>query len=258
MDVSQRPLFRGNLHSDYDVILVNRLGTIDKVIYLKSVRQAGVEFEISAKGSKFDGKLDNNIYRAKSKILEYSLCNSWDYFVTLTIDKSKYDRYDLEKYRLDLSKWINNLNRRASIRYLFVPEFHKDGAVHMHGLVSGIPSSDIVINEFGYSDWVPYHNKFGFISMEKVKDPVAVSFYITKYITKDLASAVSTCGKHLYFSSKGLNKAVSIFKASGAELTISPDYETDYCKVKVLDNTKADYHQFIGYEKLIFDSFPEY
>ena len=40
-----------------------------------------------------------------------------------------------------------------------------------------------------------------------IKDKVAVSFYITKYITKSLGNDVSRLGAHLYYASHGLNKA---------------------------------------------------
>lgn len=43
-----------------------------------------------------DTKLDNNFSRARSMVLQYALCNPWDDFFTGTLDKAKYDRYNLD------------------------------------------------------------------------------------------------------------------------------------------------------------------
>lgn len=46
-----------------------------------------------------DTKLDNNFSRARNMVLQYALCNSWDYFFTGTIDRAKFDRFNLDAYR---------------------------------------------------------------------------------------------------------------------------------------------------------------
>lgn len=43
-------------------------------------------------------KLDNNLSRARSMVLQYALCNLWEWFFTGTLDKRKYDRFNLDKY----------------------------------------------------------------------------------------------------------------------------------------------------------------
>ena len=43
-----------------------------------------------------DAKLDSNFSRARSMVLQYALCNPWDYFFTGTLDREKMDRYDLD------------------------------------------------------------------------------------------------------------------------------------------------------------------
>lgn len=51
-------------------------------------RNPGFEDDIkkSAKGSVNNEKTLDNIMRARRKVLEYALCNPWDYFATFTID----------------------------------------------------------------------------------------------------------------------------------------------------------------------------
>ena len=97
-----------------------------------------------------DGKFASSISRARSMVKEYGFCNPWNYFVTLTLDAKKYDRYDLGKFKADLQQWVRDERKRHKLIYgregrlivLFVPETHKDGAWHLHGLVGGLPIED--------------------------------------------------------------------------------------------------------------------
>ena len=86
---------------------------------------------------------------------EYALCNNWEYFVTLTIDKKKQDRYNLQNYIHDLGVWIGNYNKKynTKLKYLLIPEKHKDGAIHCHGLFSGVSWKVFFINsnKYGYA-----------------------------------------------------------------------------------------------------------
>ena len=240
---------------DYNVITVKRMGSIDKVCYSASCRQAGIIVPCSKKGTAFDGKLSNNISRARSTIFEYSLCNKWTYFATLTIDKNKFNRYSLPEYKKALSQWLNNYNRNGvKVSYLLIPEFHKDGAVHMHGLLSDIPFKDLCINENGYLDWIPYHEKFGFISIGRIQNDFAVAIYITKYVTKELALSIKDCNAHLFYASKGLKKAERIYKAVNASLLAEPSYKTDYYSVLSLNNEEFDYHDYIQAGNCVYDA----
>lgn len=158
-----------------------------------------------------DEKLANNISRARSRVLEIALCNPWEWFCTLTIDGEKQDRSDLDGFIRDLGVWIGNFNKkyRCSMKYILVPELHKDGVSwHMHGLLHNVPDEALVRNEFGYLDIPYYRNRFGYISLSAVKDHERVSRYITKYISKSMSSRVADKAKHLFYSSKGLNGRV--------------------------------------------------
>jgi len=183
-----------------------------------------------------DTKLGNNISRAKSKVLEYALCNEFDYFVTLTINKDKHDRYDLKAYYKSFSKFLNNYNYRycVKVQYLLIPEKHKDGAWHLHGLIKGLPLDHLKKNEHGYLDWPHYRDKFGYISLDPVRSIEKVSFYITKYINKDLESSIEELGAHLYYVSKGLKKAEEIKRGTLFADSIPYDFKNDYVKIKWL------------------------
>jgi hypothetical protein len=58
------------------------------------------------------------------------------YFVTLTHDAAKVDRYDDRAIIRRMSQWCDNQVRRRGLAYVLVPERHKDGAIHFHGLFS--------------------------------------------------------------------------------------------------------------------------
>lgn len=186
-------------------------------------------------------KLDDNLSRAKARIIELAWCNQWDYFVTLTLDPVKYDRFNLKNFRTDLSQWLRNYGRKTNtkIDYLLIPEKHKDGAWHMHGFIKGLPReclreftleeklphylrTKIKANQAQY-DWDDYRLKFGYINCETIKNHKAVSKYVMKYITKDMSRSVSEANMHLYYCSKGLNRAELIAKG-----TMSPHIVPNY------------------------------
>lgn len=230
---------------NYGTVRVKRMGNIDRIVSYWGESYIG-EKKHSDKCSVNNEKLDNNLIRAKGKIKEYALCNDWEYFVTLTIDKNKHDRYNLKQYKQDISKFINNFNtnNNCRIKYLFIPEFHDDGAVHMHGLLCGLSNDYLVINKYGYLDWPAYHKSFGYISLSAIRDKTKVAYYITKYITKDLIKHKTELGSHLYLCSKGLKKGEVIYEAE-TDLKVW-NYENEFCKIAEIDNSKEDYTDYIN------------
>jgi len=71
--------------------------------------------------------------RARSALKDIALCTPFKYFVTLTLDQTKCDRYDMSEITKKLNNWLDNCVRRKGLTYVLVPERHKDGAVHFHG-----------------------------------------------------------------------------------------------------------------------------
>lgn len=72
--------------------------------------------------------------RARGQLRDYALANEMAYFVTLTLDAARCDRYDMSAIMRRVNRWLDNLVRREGVAYVLVPERHKDGAVHFHGL----------------------------------------------------------------------------------------------------------------------------
>ena len=194
-------------------------------------------------------KLPENIRRAKSKVFELALCNEFTHFCTLTFSPEKVaDRYDLEACMKRFCKWMNNYNtRRARVRYLLIPEPHKDGAWHLHGLISGIPGDDLraftleehlpanIRKELSKGrpvfQWMAYDKKFGFCTLSPIRSADAISKYITKYVTKELGSSVKELNAHLYYHSQGLKQKELLYSAADCILP-DPDYAGSYSKIK--------------------------
>jgi hypothetical protein len=209
---------------DYQII--KKYGQKDKVILLPR-DPANRVIKPKSEWTKYDKKLWNSIARARSKILELGLCNEWDYFITLTIDPKKYDRHNLAAYYKDLGEWLYNYRRKTGqkIDYVLIPELHEDGAWHMHGLIKGIPPGKLSLFKIGqhpkklvdarYLNWEDYARKFGFCSLGEVEDHAAVSHYITKYVTKSLATQSRRLGSKLYYRSQGLKEAEEVIRGKG-------------------------------------------
>lgn len=71
--------------------------------------------------------------RARAAVREIARCNRFSWFVTLTLDRQRIDRYDMRVVTKTLNQWLDNQVRRKGLAYVLVPERHKDGAIHFHG-----------------------------------------------------------------------------------------------------------------------------
>lgn len=158
-------------------------------------------------------KLDNlarSFRRTRSALYMYARQCIWDYFITLTFSPDKIEnRYDYSLCMKKVHKWINNCKVRKAkdLLYLLVPEQHKDGAWHIHGLLCNTTGLTFTDSGKRYSGKIVYNLddwKLGFSTATKVTNTYKVSAYITKYITKDLCSV--TPGKQRYFVSKSIPK----------------------------------------------------
>lgn len=190
-----------------------------------------------------EGKFSQSLSRARSVITQVVICNDWQYFATFTIDRSKYDRYNLPAFYKAFTQWIRDQRKKYGIKlqYAFVPELHEDGAWHLHGVVRGLPDDMVCpfvrgfhpkkLVDGGFLNWPAYANKFGFCSLAPIRDPVAVGFYVTKYISKDMERSVCDFGAHTYYCSIGLNRAVPMGYVYGrfAVLDCFLSYSGEFC-----------------------------
>lgn len=75
------------------------------------------------------------VRRARARVREIALANGFDLFATLTTDRERVDRYDDKEVLRRFTKWAENQVQRYGMKYVVVPERHKDGAIHFHGLL---------------------------------------------------------------------------------------------------------------------------
>jgi hypothetical protein len=95
-----------------------------------------------------DREIDNRaraVRRAKARMRADCRANGWvpgrrcqpnefRWFVTLTTSPEKLDRYDDKDILRRLTNWLRNASARFGLCYVLVPERHRDGALHFHGL----------------------------------------------------------------------------------------------------------------------------
>jgi hypothetical protein len=140
--------------------------------------------------------------RARSAVRDLALANPMRYFITLTLNKECIDRYDAATIIPRLQVWLDNMVRRHGLKYILVPEHHKDGAIHFHGFIndalrvvdSGVKQNGRQI--FNLPQW-----KFGFTTaIELYGDYNAAVGYVCKYIAKEQEKI----GGRWYYSGGGL------------------------------------------------------
>lgn len=207
--------------------------------------------EMYGLGSNYEREVEENDNlirskrRAKSHLLDYALCNNFSCFVTLTLSSEKIDRTDYKTIINKFSVWLDNRVRRQGLKYVAVPEFHRDGAIHFHVLcndVLKVVDSGTVIRPTGgrpvkketairqgynitecrtvynITDWI-----LGFSTMYHTYGDVrAVANYIVKYITK------------------GDRKVGGRWYYSGGEL-LKPVYRYDYVSYNDVNDYDYDF-----------------
>ena len=112
----------------------------------------------------------------------------WQWFVTLTFTDDVHQERAFKLYRV----WISKLNR-----HLFGPRWHKrepfgvfwvmayeltkGGRIHLHALLSGVAET----RRLDWMDnWSALDEIAGYPRIWPVANQVAVSMYVTKYVTK--------------------------------------------------------------------------
>ena len=239
-----------------------------RLVVMKVPMSNGWEPDYIPPRDKNEFKLDESLIRARGKIFEYAMVNGFDHFITLTLNKEKIDRHDLDEYSRKLGQFIRNYRRDygVSIEYLLIPERHKNGAWHIHGLIKGIPFEHL--EQYTLQDTIPekmrsmirdgrklfkwpaYQDRFGYCSLEAVKDKKSVAKYITKYITKSIEitqSDASRKNKKLYYHSRGLLGAKKLKEGTFLAGSVPSEwisFENEYCMGFEL--TRSQYEAISG------------
>lgn len=191
--------------------------------YIGSGRtSSGRETETSDKAQ--EERTRRQVYAIRRRIRGYAFSNNFRWFVTLTFNPEKVDSSDYETAKNTLLKWCRRMrDRHDRFDYLIIPELHKSGAVHFHGLLGDIPAhfvgalnpktgKPIIRHDrqvYNLAEW-----EYGFSDCEEIESPERAASYITKYVTAALLTDKEMYNKKRYFNSQGLAKPVVSFGMS--------------------------------------------
>lgn len=154
------------------------------------------------KATKRQDNIDRSVRRTRSVIKDIMLSNNFDLWCTWTFNQKRVkNRYDINECRRVLQTWLRNqkTNNSPNLRYLIIPEYHEDGAVHFHGFLKGFNGrlkdskkrtkhNQTIYNATGYYSGFTQFVKIGerFDSSSFKEDYKRVTNYMSKYITKDM------------------------------------------------------------------------
>lgn len=209
-------------------------GKIEIAVYHTSrFRHAGSSRPPSGEGTETtdraqEARTRHQVYAIRRRIKGYAFSNDFRWFVTLTFDPKKVDSSDYGTAKDTLLKWCRKMrdkNRKKDKQfdYLIIPELHKSGAVHFHGLLSDISANFVEAENpktgeplirhgrqvHNLTDW-----KYGFSDCEEIESPERAASYITKYVTAALLADKGMYNKKRYFNSQGLAKPSVAFGMS--------------------------------------------
>lgn len=146
--------------------------------------------------------------RTIRKVFDYSACNDFSYFLTMTFNPQLVDSFNYDECVKKMSNWLKNFRiTKASFSYIGVPEKHKSGRFHFHFLVSSEIAPYLI--DSGHKDRGGHtvYNILGFkwgftTAIEIYETGGRLASYLSKYITKDLCN--SEFGKKRYWHSTDL------------------------------------------------------
>lgn len=224
--------------SVYSSVVVKDYGSFKKVYFFKSpVKKRGFEECLDNKKSDFELYVDEKeigtyvfpkpnkdlrlvnsenkeraIRRSKQKVFDMCFLNSWDYFVTLTFDEEKVgNRKDLEGLKKKTLQFFKDWSKKYKIKYLLIPELHKDGALHWHGLLQDshnnikMEKAETVSKSgrevYNICSWANYK---GFNTAVKISTDLESRSKISSYISKYISKEDSKIFDKYYYCSNGL------------------------------------------------------
>lgn len=230
------------------------LGHTSKVLYRPACITSGVntrevhEYNVSTGWALPDERTEEereaesirtSVSRSVRMVRELAACNQWQFFVTITLSPKHWEnRYTpdglQDVIKLMAKRWRRKRTNGSAycpgFKYLLIPEMHKDGAIHLHGFVSCMPSKDCVpytLDEVNGEQNLPreicnkvragqevYHCNeweqfFGFNTIEPISDLDKASSYVVKYVSKEIGK---TPFKTRYWCSRGLSRATLVGK----------------------------------------------
>ena len=204
--------------------------------------------------------------RARRKVSDYVMAEyDLKYFITLTLNGEDFPRDDINGACKKLNNWLRNRVQRDGLKYVIVPELHKDGkCIHFHGFINGalrlVDSGTVIPPEGGrpirretarrngidlqachtvynIPDWL-----YGFTTaVEIYGDRAGAAAYICKYITKqyelsqtwDSTSSRTKIAGRYYWHSNNLREPLVKFNNVKYEQETGKEYDTPAGQMKI-------------------------
>lgn len=179
-----------------------------------------------------------SLSRTKREIKDICLSNNFRYFVTLTINSQKCDRYNIEESQNKLKRLLKTYaqkikrNGQEKFNYILITEKHEKGGFHFHGFFSCMLENDLFINKNNYLDSHYFHDNLGNFCISYVKNSFKSVNYIMKYISKD---CVRNEHNQIYMCSRGLLRSDTFEVFAGDVSELSEGFfkwSNDFCKAR--------------------------
>lgn len=192
-------------------------------------------------GKRSEGEdAERSARRARAKLRRLALANGFEYFVTLTLDPAKIDRYDGAAITKRLNTWCDNMVRRHGLRYILIPEQHQDGAWHFHGFMAGdgLKAIDSGVRWDGREVYNLPQWKLGYSTAQRLYgDYHAAVGYCCKYIGKQQYQR--PLGRWYYSGGALAEPEKDLFDTEYRKFEGAAEYELPGSKLKSL-HTKGE------------------
>lgn len=163
---------------------------------------------------------ENARFSSRNRLVELIKANpDFCYFFTGTFDPKKWNSKNFQEIYKPLRRFLQN----KGIKYILVAELHQSGAIHFHGVFN--ETVEPYLENFDLSKKLPkrirdgilkedrnlfnfpsYAKRFGWVSIEKIRNLDAVACYVSKYITKSFEDEKNRISYRRFFASKNLSR----------------------------------------------------
>lgn len=184
----------------------------------------------------------SSLHRTKTLLKDLVLCNDFDVFATFTFDPNKIDSFNFMQCLFCITKWLSHQKEKSpDLKYLIVPEPHKSGRWHFHALLKNFKGSVRPSHHYSPTGLMIYNItsfRSGYSTLVYIENKVAVSEYVSKYITKDF---IKMFNQRRFYCSQGLTRPIKSVNAPIAEFSF-PLFKHKVCE--------SDMSEYFIYDKI--------
>lgn len=225
-DFTNTPSIQFNERIRRGWIKIKRINENEVAVY-RVPNSIGFSGRFSASNEGIASNSTKSRFTARNRLIETIKANTdFCFFFTGTFDPKRWDRTNFRELHSSLTRWL----RRRGIKYILIPEPHKDGSIHFHGFFN--ETIEPYLAQFDLNQRLPkritdgikedreimncpdYAKMFGWVSIERIRNLEACAVYVSKYVSKSFDNEKSRFSYHRYFCSKGLKHPEFILKTN--------------------------------------------